>query len=398
MRTLIPVLLLAGCGLNPISKAPGPDDSGDVNVDDFLMIGDIRVSPATLSFGAVLLNSDDTIEVTLTNLGDAEAELSSAYLEGDTAFGITTTAPEAIVTGGSAVVTVSFSPTAEQDYLGTLNLLIAGESDIAALDISGIGSLTVDTDTDTGDTTGGGDGTLSLESTTVDFGKVPIGTTAGRSIEVTNTGGTDVLIKEVTSTASVFIGDLGVPLVLSPGESEDLLIQYVPTAETTSSGTLTIVNDSARDPEVSVTGMGYEACDICESRIQVTTGGTDSAYTMDQFKASSLNNPDEQSLFIQNTGDMPLTISGIAITNDTNAPSEITCGTDGVYSLGSASFPIVLEEFGSTSVPVRFKYNGSGFVCGEFSIDSSENVLVISSDADNGTSYTVTLGGGYSLF
>lgn len=394
MRAIFLAVVLSGCGLNPISTQPFSDTGAPVT--DYMMIGDIQVSPSTLDFGAVQPKSSSTLEVTLTNLGGSDAELSSAYLEGDTAFSVTTSAPEGITPGASAVVTVSFSPTVEQDYLGTLNILIAGEAEIAVMDISGVGSFDASTDTDT-DTTPSGDGVLSLSDDLVEFGKVPIGTTAARSVEVTNTGGEDVMISDVTSTLDVVSGDLGVPLLLSPGESEDLLIQYAPTQETEIVATLTIESDApGASQTVTVTGIGYEACEICEPRLMVTTGGSDS-YTMDQFNATSLNNPDEQTMTLSNTGDMDLVVTAIDIVNDTEAPTKLTCGRDGNYALGSVSLPLTIPAFGAASVPVRFRYSGSALFCGELSFDSSVNVLTITSNSATGAAYSISLGGIYTF-
>lgn len=397
MRALFLTLLVAGCGLNPISKAPVTGDSGFTD-DDFMMIGDVRVSPAEVAFGQALLDADTTIEVKLTNLGDSDAELSSAYLEGDTAFTLTTATPEVMSSGASASVVVTFSPDAEQDFSGTLNLLIAGEADIAVLDISGTGSLTVDTDTDTdtGDTNNTGAGKLSLETTRIEIGKAPTNSTTARTVEVTNTGGEDVLISDVVSDNPALAGDLGVPVVLSPGESEDLLISLVPTTVGSFSGTLTIENDSGTDPTITVVATAYEACEICDPILSVITGGSD-AYTMDQFKATSINNPDEQSLTLTNIGDVDMEISDITIVNDSDAASKLICGRDGSYSLGAMTLPATIPPNSSISVPVRYRYSGSSAFCGEFSLDASVNVLTILSDATT-PSYGISLGGGYSVF
>lgn len=395
MRTIILSIFLAGCGLSPTTDPKG-NDSGQV-IEDTLMIGDIQVSPPSLDFGVVQLGSEETMDVRLTNLGDYDAELSSAYLEGDTAFTLTSTSPMTMAPGESASVIVSFTPSAEQDYLGTLNLLVAGEVDIAVLDIFGTASTDVPVDTGDTDTQNTGAAALSLDSTQVDFGKVPIGTIAARTVEVTNTGGEDVLITDVTSTLGDIQGDMSVPVVLSPGESEDLLINYAPSSETEVTATVEIVSDlPSQAPTVTVTGIGYEACEICEPLLYVSTGGSDS-YTMDQFKASAFNNPDEQTLTLNNYGDMDLIISAIDIVNDGDAPTELTCGTDGNYSLGSVSLPLTIPAFSYASVSVKYKYDGSAGFCGEFSIDSSVNVLTITSNSGSGSSYGITLGGGYSL-
>ena len=391
------MLLLTGCGLEPISKGAGDgDDSGAGGSS--LMVGDVRISPAEVDFGQVLLDSTGEITVELKNTGSDYAGLGSAFLEGSTAFDLVATETPVELGGDAVVLTVTFTPDAEQPYEGSLNLLLDGEADFTVLPITGTGTLEVTTGDDTGDTTGGGSGALSLSQSSADLGRVAIGSAQSTSITVTNTGDAEVLISDVQSTVAEFTGDIGEPVVLAPGDAEDLLVLFSPSAETVYSGTLTLVNDSGTDPTISVTGEGFEDCSICQPILQVTTGGS-AATTMDQFKATATNNPDIQTLTLMNTGDLKLTVTGITITNDNNPPSKIICGTDGTYALGSVSFPIELEAFETASVPVRFGYSGSELFCGENALfDTSGNLMTIKSDSAAGSEVVITLGGVYSLF
>ena len=100
---------------------------------------------------------------------------------------------------------------------------------------------------------------------------------------------------------------------------------------------------------------------------------------------------------LSNTGDMDLVVTAIDIVNDTDSPSKLICGRDGNYSLGSVSLPLTIPAFGAASVPVRYRYSGSSPFCGEYSFDSSVNVLTITSNSGLGTTYNISLGGGYTF-
>jgi hypothetical protein len=76
----------------------------------------------------------------------------------------------------------------------------------------------------------------------------------------------------------------------------------------------------------------------------------------------------------------------------------VFCGRDGNYNLGSVSLPLTIPAFGAASVPVRYRYSGSSLLCGEYSFDSAVNVLTITSNSATGSTYSISLGGGYTIF
>ena len=136
------LLVMTGCGLDPLTDGPedSDSDSGEVGLDDVLMLGDLQVSPGSIDFGDVLIDASATEEITLSNLGSDTISISSAYLDGDTAYSLTAAAPVDLAGGEDTSLVLTFAPDAEQTYTGTLNLLVSGEVDFAVIDITGIGS------------------------------------------------------------------------------------------------------------------------------------------------------------------------------------------------------------------------------------------------------------------
>jgi len=387
------LLVMTGCGLDPLTDGPEDSDSGEVGLDDVLMLGDLQVSPGSIDFGDVLIDASATEEITLSNLGSDTISISSAYLDGDTAYSLTAAAPVDLAGGEDTSLVLTFAPDAEQTYTGTLNLLVSGEVDFAVIDITGIGSLTGSTGgEDTDDTDDTGTTGLSVSTSTVSFGTVDIGDVASETVTITNTGSNDIMLQDVATTASGLVeGDLSTPMLLSSGETADFQVTYTPAEEVSTTAILTIENDSGDEPEIAVTGTGYQNCTICAPLLFVSTGGTASD-SMDQF-TSTFGLTDSHNLVIQNNGDVDLEIDSITLTNDTASASTLICGTGGRYSMSSTS-SIVLEAYASTTITVDYTYTGSG-VCGEVSLYplNYENTIVIESNDLSYPEYVITLGG-----
>ncbi len=397
MKHLVPLLcLVAGCGLDPIAQGPTLSDSGSSdNIDDQLLIGDLRIVPAEVDYGAIALQATVGEELILTNTGEETLSITSVYLDGDTAFSLSTTAvPFDLESGTDMVLTVSFTPDAEQDYSGTVNILVSGEADFGVIPLIGSGSLTGSTGGDDTGEDSEGLGALAVSTSSIDFGVVDIGDIGQEVVTVTNTGDAAVMITDITSTAAGIIdGDIGsVPLQLSAGDSRDLTVTYTPAEEVLTTAFIVIENDLGMELEVTASGEGFQDCTLCIPVISISTGGSDNS-TMDQF-SSVFGSTDTQTLTIQNNGDVDLEVTDITITNDTTAPSSLICGTDGRYTLASSFSGVVLPAYGTTSVQVSYTFNGSG-LCGEISLYplSNENTLVIKSNDVSTPEYVITLGG-----
>ncbi|MDG1481818.1 MAG: choice-of-anchor D domain-containing protein [Myxococcota bacterium] len=389
----ITLLVMTGCGLAPLTDGPKGSDSGEVDPEDVMMLGDLQVSPGSIDFGDVMINASSAEEVTLSNLGSDTISISSAYLDGDTAYSLTAATPVDLASGENTSLVLTFVPDAEQTYTGTLNLLVSGETDFAVIDITGIGSTTGSTGgEDTADTDDPGSTGLSVSTSTISFGTIDIGDVASETVTITNTGTNDIMLQDVASTSAGLVeGDLSTPMLLSGGETADFQVTYTPAEEVSTTAILTIENDSGDEPEIAVTGTGYQNCTICAPLLFVSTGGTASD-SMDQFM-STFGLADTHNLVIQNNGDVDLEIDSITLTNDTASASTLICGTSGRYSMSSTS-SMVLEAYASTTISVDYTYTGSG-VCGEVSLYplNYENTIVIESNDLSYPEYVITLGG-----
>ena len=150
----------------------------------------LSVTPTSLAFGSVTVNSTKDLTFTVTNSG------------GGTLTGSVTTSSPYSVTAGSSfslgagagqVVTVRFSPTSSGNFLGNASVSSNGGS--ASVTLSGTGTA-VSTNP-----------LLSVTPTSLAFGSVMVGSTKDLTFTVTNSGGGTLTGSVTTSSPfSVTVG------------------------------------------------------------------------------------------------------------------------------------------------------------------------------------------------
>jgi hypothetical protein len=102
---------------------------------------------------------------------------------------------------------------------------------------------------------------LTLNTSSVDFGNVSVGTSKNGSITLTNSsasGGPSITFSRVTAAGSSFTASTSaLPIVLAPGASSTITIIFAPKSAGAATGSLSIVVAGAADPSsVTLTGTG----------------------------------------------------------------------------------------------------------------------------------------------
>jgi hypothetical protein len=91
----------------------------------------------------------------------------------------------------------------------------------------------------------------------VSFGNVNVGSSASRSVTITNTGNSNVAISSAALTGANLSLSGGSAVTLSPSQSITVIVQYSPTAAASTAGTLAIVsNATAAPPAIPISGTG----------------------------------------------------------------------------------------------------------------------------------------------
>ncbi|MEU0209470.1 Ig-like domain-containing protein [Streptomyces canus] len=213
----------------------------------------LGAAPAALDFGEVPTGSTSTLNLQITNTGTEPETIDSVDSPGG-AFS-TSGLPSAgtvVPAGGSFVLSVTYTPTDDQEDSDALVVSSSGGGDTHTLSVPV--SATAIT----------GQGHLEFSTSSLDFGQVPIGSSRSLSFTITNTGNIPVTVTKAKAPT----GDFNSPVQLSEG----LIIG----PEQTAVQSLTFTPRSAADLSAfyEVTGTGTDANGNAQGAMYVQVKGT----------------------------------------------------------------------------------------------------------------------------
>jgi hypothetical protein len=242
-------IVLAGCGGITANKASTTGGGS---------AGSLTASPTSIAFGSVSMGSPATSQVTLTN-SSSSAIVVSALTSSNSAFSVDGlgTLPATIAANGSAKLNVHFGPTATGSASG--QLVVANNSLISPsinIQLTGTGV--------SGGTQSGA--ALTVNSSSVAFGSVPLGTPATQAVTLQSTGSAAVTVSAASVSGTGFtVSGATFPLTINPSQTATLSIQFDPAAAGASTGKLTITSNASSNSSavVALTGTGVpEAVDL----------------------------------------------------------------------------------------------------------------------------------------
>jgi Abnormal spindle-like microcephaly-assoc'd, ASPM-SPD-2-Hydin/Beta-propeller repeat len=203
------------------------------------------VSPTTLAFGSVSDGSTATQSVTLTNSSSSALPVSGATVAG-TGFTLTNNGCGASVAANATCqYSVTFSPTEQGPYTGTLTIADSLGSQVVQL--SGTGTVVK--------------GSETLSPASVNFGNVYEGVTATQVVTFTNNGSAAVTISAATINPPIFkIAATTCTQQVAAGASCTYTLSYAPFGVGSVQGTFT-VTDGSSNPSVTLSGTGLQSPD-----------------------------------------------------------------------------------------------------------------------------------------
>jgi hypothetical protein len=188
---------------------------------------------------------------------------------------------------------------------------------------------------------------MALSPSTVSFGNINAGSTKSNTIQLSNTGNSNVTISQViASGAGISVSGLSTPATIAPSQSVPLTVTYAPTAAGSVAGSVTVTNSDGVNCIAAVTGTGIQAA----LSVSPTTASFGSVVTG--------NSSSTQSIQLKNSGTANLTISGATVTGA------------GFNAIGMA-FPLTLTPGQSGTLNVSYIPPGTGASTGAISISSS---------------------------
>ena len=202
---------------------------------------DIEVSTTALDFGSVLAGGEgDVLPFTVSNVGSAKLEIDAIELvAGDRTFSVDGGYPSSLATYESVDVNIKFKPETFSTNVEKIRIFSNDPDEpVIEIDVSGAGDAPV----------------IDIDPEYHSFYGIYAGCTDFINVNVSNMGNVDLVVDDITHFSSLpanfeltdyapFYGML--PLVIAPGDTVTLEVNYSPTDAFTDDGYIEI---SSNDP------------------------------------------------------------------------------------------------------------------------------------------------------
>ena len=295
--------------------------------------GALGASPATISFGNVLVGGTVTQPEVLTNSGAAPLNISQISVSGS-GFNVSgASLPLTLAAGQSVNLSVAFNPQSAGTASGSLSVSSNASNPSLTIPLAGTSTLP---------------GVLSASSASMSFGTVLVGSSQSLAETLTNSGGSSLTVSQVNVTGTGFnVSGLTLPLTLSAGQAASFAIGFDPQSTGTASGSLS-VSSNASNPSLTIPLTGSS-----------TSPGVLSASSASMSFGSVLAGS-SQSLAetLTNSGGSSLTISQVNVTGSG-------------FSVSGLTLPLTLAAGQAASFAVGFSPQSAGAASGSLSVTSN---------------------------
>ena len=296
----------------------------------------VTVSPTTLSFGNQVQNTPSAVkQVTLKN-GQTTAITITSISPSLSDYSQTNNCPVSPATlgaGKSCTVSVTFTPAALGSRAATLTVKDTGKNSSQTVALSGTGIAAV-----------------TATPTSISFGNEVIGVkSAASSVTVKNNQTVALTITKISATLSDYTNTTTCPLspkTLAAGGTCTVQVFFTPTVAGVRNDTLTISDNAAVSPTISLTGTGIVAVTVNPASLTFATQalGTKSA---------------AQTVTLTNNQSTTLKVTSITTTGDYSVTS--TCPKS----------PLTLAAGASCTASVIFKPTAQGTRTGTLSFNDN---------------------------
>ena len=214
-----------------------------VSVSGTVAQSSLNLSPANINFGNAVTGVANSQTVQIANPGTVPVTIAAANISGAGFSTSGLTLPVTLSAGKTATFNVQFNPKSAGAASGGLTLISDASNSPSSMVLSGAGVAP--------------GLSLTVNPLNVNFGNVNVGSTASRSVTLTNTGNSNVVISRAALTGANLSLSGGSAVTLSPSQSITLTVQYSPTTAASTAGTLAIVSDASGAPSsIPISGNG----------------------------------------------------------------------------------------------------------------------------------------------
>jgi len=293
----------------------------------------LTVSPASHDFGNVTVNTAATAALILTNSGTAHLSITNIAVSG-TGFQITPIKePAGIPAGGQLVVSLTFSPKTAGNFSGAVTV---------TSDDPNNPTKTVAL---TGAATNQAVGKLVATPTALSLNATRMGSTVSAATTLKNVGTANVTLSQINLGGAGFsTSGIAAPVLVVPGESLTLTVNYTPTSTTASSGNISLVSAEGGITSVSLSGT------VSQSALTLSPGSIN-------FGSVVTGVANTQTVQISNPGSASVTVTAANIS-----------GTG--FSSSGLTLPLTLSGGKTASFNVQFDPKATGPATGSLSLVS----------------------------
>ncbi len=261
--------------------------------------------------------------ITLTNTGGSPVVVQSIVSSNAAEFPITSSTCGTVNPAGSCTFAVAFKPAATGSRSATLTITSNGVGSPQTLSASGTGTATAT------------QGNLIITGSATFAEQLVGSTSAWKTITLTNTGGSAVVVQSiVSSNSSEFPITVSTCGTVNPAASCTFAVAFKPAATGGRSATLTITSNGVGSPQtLAANGTGTATA----TQRNLTITGTVTFASQTVGSTGSVN-----TITLTNTGGSPVVVQGIVSNNSAEFPiTGSTCGT--VNPADSCSFAVAFK-------------------------------------------------------
>src|SRR6202050_1670823 len=288
-------------------------------------------TPASVSFGNVVVGTSGSASVSLSNSGSSSVTISQASVTGTGFTMVGSPTGQTIQPGQSISLTTKFSPTSAGNATGTISVASNRPNAPMTIPLTGAG-------TQPG---------LASTPASVSFGKVVVGATGSVSVNLSNTGSASVTISQasVTGTGFTIVGSPN-GQTIQAGQSLSFTAQFLPTSVGNATGTISVASNAPNSPmTVALTGVGTQA-------------GLGVSPAAVNFKGVVVGSSGTATLNLSNTGSAAVTISQASVT-----------GTG--FTISGLAAGLTIQPGQNSSFTAQFQPTSTGSASGNISISSN---------------------------
>ncbi len=208
---------------------------------------------------------------------------------------------------------------------------------------------------------------LTCAPATLHFGDVVVGQTETLLVTVTNNGETSVTVSSVTASSDFATSNLGLPLVLPPGQSFEVSVMFTPAATGWKGGSV-VFTSTASNPtlDLGVGGTGVKSEGLTASPSSVSFGQV------------AIGAKSTVPVVLKNDRSWKVTVTALQTTGSG-------------FSVTGPKLPFTLDVGQSTTVDVTFAPLAAGTDGGSLSVSGPEVAAIPLTGTGTAAQYSVSL-------